>query len=320
MYRKLNIRLLSIVFTVLLVITVIVKLMDKKHGDRTLKSVLVELNSDDVTTVKIYPKKLKGEEVKITRQGSGWFVSDGDKQYKADTTMVMNIIRMCENLKPLRMAATKKDKWASFEVTDSLATKIVLEGDGDELADVYIGKFSYRQSKNQMQQQNQYGRPQGTMNTYVRVGGEKEVYAVEGFLGMSVNRDIKDFRDKTVINGNTNEWNKIVFNYPADSSFVMIKQGDKWMIDGLMADSAAVVNYLRPLGRLQSSSFTDLAMNNPTYTVRFEGGTNPVEIKASPGTDGVSITSSMNSGTVFLEAADGNIMKKVFASKQQFMK
>ncbi|MBN2166867.1 MAG: DUF4340 domain-containing protein [Marinilabiliaceae bacterium] len=320
MYRKLNIKLLAIVFAVLLVITVIVKISDSRSGDRTLKSVLVEFNSDDVTTIKLYPKALNGGQLTFEKQTDGWIVSDGESKYRADSATIQGIVKQFEKLEPIRMAATKQERWSSFEVTDSLASRIVFENEGDVLGEVYVGKFSYRQPKNNMQQYNPYGRPQGTMNTYVRIADEDEVYAVDGFLGMSLNRQLNDFRDRTVINSNTAQWSKMVFSYPADSSFTLIKQEGKWMVDGVLADSASVADYLKPLGRLQSSLFMDKMVGGVSHSVRVEGvGIIPFEVTASVGA-GVSFASSLNPGTFFSESIDGNVMQKLFVGKGMFLK
>lgn len=320
MYRKLNIRTLTIVFVLLLIVTLIVKISDSKSGDRTLKSSLTDFNLNDITSVTIYPKALKGDFIKLKKQGDDWKVSDAKDEYRADSSVVISVIREFESLKPLRMAATKEDRWSAYEVTDSLASRVIFENDDDEIASIYVGKFSYRQPKNNMQQPNMYGRPQGTMNTYVRLADEDEVYAVEGFLDMSVNRQLNDFRDKTIINSNTAQWNKMVFTYPADSSFTMTKQEGKWMVDGLLADSASVASYLQSLGNLKSSALSNRTPGSHTHLVHIEGaGLQPIDVQVALGEQAV-VTSTMNPEACFVEAIDGNIMKKLFVGKQQLMR
>ena len=243
MFRKINNKLLVTVFVVLLAVVVLVEFMDSRKGNRTFKSDLVEVVADDVTSIEIYPKAANGNLIKLFRENDLWKVESGGKKFNADQASAGRMISEINEMKTKSVVATNKESWGKFEVTDSLGTEVKLIKGSSVLADIIIGKFSYAEPRN--------------MTSYVRLAGEKEVYGVEGMLGMSFNRNVNAFRDRTIIKSNKADWTKLTFSYPADSSFVLEKKGEKWMIGDMETDSASVVKYFNQIANLSDGSFTD---------------------------------------------------------------
>lgn len=243
MFRKINNKLLVTVFVVLLAVVVLVEFMDSRKGNRTFKSDLVEVVADDVTSIEIYPKAANGNLIKLFKENDLWKVESGGIKFNADQAIAGRMISEINEMKTKSVVATNKESWGKFEVTDSLGTAVKLLKGSSVLADIVIGKFSYSEPRN--------------MTSYVRLAGEKEVYGVEGMLGMSFNRNINAFRDRTIIKSNKADWTKLTFSYPADSSFVLEKKGEKWMIGEMETDSASVVNYFNQIASLSDGSFTD---------------------------------------------------------------
>lgn len=318
MFRKFNLKTLSVIFVSLLVVVVITHIVDSSKGVNTLKSELFNVDTDVVTSIIIFPKILKGGKIELKKDGENWKVMTNGKAYNGDASAINGLINQMNNLKPIRLAAQSKDSWEKFELTDSLSSKVVLKGNDNTLASLYIGKFSYLQAKQNpmMMQQNPYSQgPRGTMTTYVRADDENEVYAVEGFLGNSVNRNADGFRNKQVLKIDKSKVSKITFTYPSDSSFTMVKNEDKWMCNGVALDSVAVDGYLSKITSLRGSSFTDNAPDHFTHTVQIQDSQMATtEIKALLSGDDVVITSTQNLGSTFKEKKEVNF-KKLFISK-----
>ena len=243
MFRKINNKLLYTIFVVLLAIVVLIEFIDARKGNRTFKSDLVEVVADEVTSIEIYPKATNGNLIKLFKENDFWKVESAGKKYNADQATAGRMISELNEMKPKSVVATNKESWEKFEVTDSLGTEVKLMKGTTVLADLVVGKFSYSEPRN--------------MTSYVRLKNDKEVYGVEGMLGMSFNRNLNSFRDRTVIKSNKSDWTKLTFEYPADSSFVLEKKGDKWMIGDLQADSAEVVQYFNKISGLTDGSFVD---------------------------------------------------------------
>jgi len=319
MFRKVKFKTLIIVFIVLLVIVVIVEIVDYRKGDRTFRSDLVNIDTSKVSSVFLYPKAENYNEIKIFRSHGGWKIENMGKTFNADENVVYNMLDELIRLKPERVAAADKSKWEDFEVTDSTGVRIKVVEKNSIVADIIIGKFSYQQPQNPYQQR------QGKMTSYVRLVNETKVYAVDGFLNMIFNRDVNTFRNKNLIESNKNNWTKLTFSYPADSSFVLIRQNDKWMSSGLLADSAQTDSYLYSIARLNSSDFVDetnsIILINELFSLMIEGNNlpAPIEIKAfsADTLNKYIITSSENSGSNF-SGAKRDLFNKIFVPQSHF--
>ncbi|MCU4165059.1 DUF4340 domain-containing protein [Carboxylicivirga caseinilyticus] len=315
MFRKLNIKLLGLVFLGLLVVTVLVKVIDGSKGINTLKDKLFSVDETKITSVVIQPKMLNGQPIELKKENDSWKVLFEGKSYQGDKNLIESLISQVNGLKPLRLAAQSTERWVNYELTDSLATKVQLMGSGGELATLYIGKFSYQQPKQTaMMQQNPYMQQRGTMTTYVRSGNDSEVYAVAGFLGSSANRDANSFRDKTIVKVDKGSINKIDFTTP-ETSFTMVKNENTWMVDGTALDSTAVAKYLTEISSLKGTSFVNDNTGSFSHklTIFSDNGEN-IEINAIIKDEDVVLTSSQNSGSVFKEKKD-RIFKKLFVLK-----
>ncbi len=307
MYRKINIKILAGVFVVLLVVAVMVEMIDMRKGSRTFKQDLVNVNADEITAVEVDAKSAGGKPVTLKKENDVWKVEADGKTYRADQPVAGSMIAQLNDMKPKSLVTTDKDRWKEFEVTDSLGTRVKLFKGNDLVADVIFGKFSYSQ-------------PQ-TMTSYVRLAGENDVYGVNGMLAMSFNRNANSFRDKTLINSNSSDWNKLTFTYPADSSFTMEKVNNKWMVDGAVADSASVAQYFNSIARLDDSKFAaNDPSGQPTHRLKIEGNNNmePLEVTGFyTDTDTFVLGTTQNQGTYF---NDPETAKKIFIPKSKLLK
>ncbi len=321
MFRKIDLKILNWVFLGLLVMTVLVKVLDNSRGVNTLKSVLFDFDDDVVTSIVLKPRMLNGERIELKQNKENWNVLVNGKSYNGDVAAVKRLIHQLNGLEPIRLASQDKDRWQTFELTDSLATEVRFIGAKGELARIYIGKFSYSQARMQtMMPQNPYQRPQGTMVTYVRCNDEKEVYAVEGFLANAANRKADAFRDKTLLKTQGNNIHKIAFSYPADSSFTMVENQGQWICDGLELDSASVAEYLSDIVSLRGSNFVNELGASATHIAKiYSKDGEMLEVKALIKDNEAILMSSQNPGTVFKESLSLNF-NKLFVSKHEFLK
>ncbi len=320
MFKKLSIKTLTWVFIGLFILTLAFKISDHTNGINTLKAELFNIDETSITSIIVKPKILNGQSIELKKDKDNWRVLYEGNSYTANVSVIDQLVEELNGLKPLRLASQSKDKWKHYELTDSLATEVQFMGNKEELAKLYIGKFSYSQPKtNGMMQQNPYMQAQGTMTTYVRYNDEKEVYAVEGFLSNTTNRKVDTFRDKTLLKVNKNEINKIAFSYPADSSFTMIKKEEVWLCNGIQLDSSSVAKYLNSITSLKGTSFTDAKNTSFPYRAKIYNNNNePIEISAAIENDQVFFTTSQNTKTYFKEEQKTNF-NKLFISKEKLI-
>ncbi len=316
MLSKANIKILLIVFVALLVAVILIKRQSKKQYS-TFKSDLVELDTSKVTSIEY---GVKGGELtnKISREKGIWKVYTGDYSGKADTTAIVKTLQQLMNLKSKRVAARGEDAWGDYQLHDTAATKVVIKQKGEDPIKLYIGRFSYQQPQNPYQRR-------GTMTTFVRMGDDDKVHAVDGFLSMTFQEGASNFRNKMLAQMNKSDIFEIQFNYPSDSSFILAKKEGRWFVNDTKADSASVVRYLGKISSLNSPSFiNDFEAGNrqPQFTMQISGKNfNPIEIKAYPtgdSLDNLAVISSYNPGAVFSGTKSG-LFKKAFVAKDEFI-
>jgi Domain of unknown function (DUF4340) len=307
MFRKVSNKILGLIFAVLLIVVVLLFLFEGGKNERTFRQVLVDIDTTAVTKILIYPKSQEHKEVKLFKDGENWQVSlPAGGTAKVPDQRIREVFKQLLAIKPERLAARDESKWNELQV-DSTGTRLKVY-EGSKLAlDIVLGRFSFQQPR--------------SMNTFVRLYNDKDVYEVEGFLDMTFNQGANVFRDGTVIKSDLNNWKQLQFTYPADSSFQLTKNGNNWLINGLKADSAKTVNFLRRLASLSNNNFKDGVKIDPKSAPTFSLNvtTNDlqfIEVKGFKDPSSLVIHSSQNPETWF----DGSsLSKSIFVGKSTFL-
>ena len=156
--------------------------------------------------------------------------------------------------------------------------------------------------------------------TYVRVQGQNEVYAVEGFLEGQFNRAFNDWRDKSFARFKRDSTNKITFRYPADTSFVLEKKNGKWACGTEFVDSAAVSSYLSGLEYKNISGFSEVTPSGEALAViTFEKDARIMaKIEAWPSSGSWILRSSLQPDTFFTSGATDT--KDVLKGRSELVK
>ncbi len=310
MSSKFSNKKLAVVFAVLLVLVLIFVLTDGRD-ERSFRTELVDIDTASVDEILIYPKTTNYEEVKLFKEDDSWKVllADG-KTVSTPKSKIDNLLSSLIGIKPNRLAARGSEKWKEFEVEDSSGTRVkVLEG-GDETLDIILGRFAFQQPR--------------TMNTYVRLYNDTDVYEVEGFLSATFNQNADNFRDNTVIKGDHENWTNLVYEYPGDSSFALTKLNDKWFLNDEPTDSAETVKTLRSIERLTNTNFVgdDLAaaLSNPAFKLTIQSdGTDDIVVNGFIADSVLVVNSSLNPESYF-DATKNNFSEKVFPGQKKFFK
>ncbi|HUX96538.1 MAG TPA: DUF4340 domain-containing protein [Bacteroidales bacterium] len=311
-----NKRLLYILaaLIVILAFTVLIKIPKERA---TLKDRIVEFDTTEVSKIILNPKNSIDKPYEFIRENGKWKVIQGNIISPSRQMEVENILGEILSIKPQNLVSKSKAKWSDFEVTDSTGTRIrILNKKGKSLADLIIGRFTYKQMQNQL---TMYGRNNIQGTSYVRVHGQNEVFGVDGFLSLSFNRSFNDWRDNTLVTFTMNEVTYIKYIYPADSSFALSLRDSKWFIANEPADSAKVASFLTSLSNVDGQDFNDAFKPdiNPDYQMIIEGNNLlNISIKGYRQNDGNYIlNSSLNPGIYFSSNPEG-IFKRVFKSKK----
>ncbi len=279
--------------------------------ESNLRQQLVQLDTAAITQLRVRPAS-GGEEISLQREGVNWKVTQGSKSAFADRSAVNAALSSLSALKPLRMVSRKKDKWNDFQVGDGGTQVAVYEADRQE-SNLHIGKTNFVQ--------NQQGGFGGAY-TYVRVGDEDEVYAIDGFLESSFNRTYSDWRNKNFLRVSRDAVSKITFTYPADSSFVLEKKDSVWVVNGQPAAIAPVDTYLGHLAFKNLNSFADdfQPTGAAPVTIKVEARGGPLEtIEGWPLPNGQWAFRSTQQPVIFTSESSSAI-QDLLRGKTYFMK
>ncbi|MBW6460616.1 MAG: DUF4340 domain-containing protein [Bacteroidales bacterium] len=298
MFKKLSSGILIIFLIILMAIYLIVRFSGPK--DRTFRDKAVSFDPASITQMLI-DNPGQDEVIDLQFTGSRWELHSKGKVYEADSNVIKTIISQLSDLPTKQYAGRGPDAWEKHEVTDETAPLVTMKSGDKTVASIYIGKFTFTMPK---EQQQQFRQQQGDMTSYVRLGGEDEVYAVDGVLRINFNREADEYRNKTLSNLNPDDITRMIFEKMGTSITLELVEGN-WLLDGMPADSASVVSYRSTLARLSGNKFVEenILQGPPDQSLRLEGNNfSPVTISAYPVADTnihYVITSSQNPGAYF---------------------
>ena len=200
-----------------------------------LQKQLVTIDTARVTAITIAGPD---QTVNLTLENQQWQVElKSGKKVAAVSSKVEALLDQLLRISPDRLAAKDQNKWGDYQV-DSTGTEIQIKESGNTTLDMIVG--------------------QSGPTSYLRLAGETEVYASDGFGGLNNKDDIDHYRDDLFVRINTDSLTSISFNYPGDSSFQIINDQGKWKFeDGTMADSLKTANYLNQLKLKHNQNFSD---------------------------------------------------------------
>ena len=276
-------------------------------GERSFRKEMTEFDANKVNKFIINNDNM---EITFTKKNDNWSVSQDEILYKADQTTVLNILKELSNLKVEQLVAKEKSKWNDLEVEEEKGTKVTVYTNNKMVANLVVGRFKYRQTGNGGIQ----------LSTMVRLSDETEVYSVEGSLSMSINRNLDAFRDKTITKIEPEQIQQIKFSYPGDSSFVLSKNNDTWLINSDSATTSSVMNYLSDIKECRGNAFaTEFNADEfPFYTLELiqkEGES--ITVNAYIKEEKYIFKSTQNEGII---SDSETIFKRLFASANKFGK
>jgi hypothetical protein len=311
MFKKFTTKNLIIILVVLGGIVLFNKFYQSKKEESTFEDVFVNIDTALVSDIYIYPQVEKGKEVHFKRNGKTWEVENGKIKTFADTSAIRYLLSQFVDMKSVSLSGQDKSSWKELQVSDSAGTKIKIVVPG-QTYEMVVGKINYNQSS-------------GSGSSNIRHAGEEEVYTVQNYLSFAVNQPFNSWRNKTFVNFSKDNWTGFSFSYPGDSSFVLEKTSDTWMVNGEKADSAKVAQYLSQVSSMQSTGFVEnySPASTPVYTVTMKGNnlSSPVIVRAFPAdsTQKFILHSSMNPDAYFSES-QSHLADRIFVGKKYFEK
>lgn len=303
MFRAFTNQQLGLVLVVLAAMYMGAVMLNSRNANTFQKS-LSSIDTSQVSRVLI-TREAGQPPLQLQRSGDGWTVDlEHGGQAKAAKSSVEAAIGSLASLQAQQLVSQDEDKWSQYQV-DSSGILVELFSGEESLLEVVLGRFEYKQS--------------GPAN-YVRLADQADTYLVDGFLNITFDKDVNAWRDKTLSRANRDDWSLISFNYPADSSFQLVKGADNtWQFpDSTEVDANKMNTYLNTLTNLQGTAFVEQAPpgNALLMEVQATGSGSPLNLKAYQVGEDYVLSSNQNAGVYF---EGETIWKRVFRGRSYFL-
>jgi hypothetical protein len=300
--KKLNNKILIAALVGLVGIFALSRWLRSPGLESNLKKELLSLDTASINEVRIKPSNYKPLEVILKREANKWKVFNNQQQAETEVGTVKSMLGVLKDLKVQRLASRKKDKWDTYQVGESGTLVSVLQN--GKQTDIHFGKSNYGQ---------------GGATTFVRLGNQEEVYAVEGFLDSHFNRTYNDWRNKTFLRLNQSDIAKVIFNYAGDSSFVLEKRDSVWYAANQKADDSKVNSFLSQLTFKTLNDFADgfTSAEKPMATLQIESKNGVLAtVQGWMNGDQWILNSSLQNGVYF--STTQNLIKDFLVGKGKF--
>lgn len=235
---------LLIVFVALLILYGLNRLISGR-GDSNFNSELIKIDTAAVSTIHVLIKQPEEADITLKREGANWIVSNGQLSVKAQQTAVDELLAAISLVKTNQIAATSAGSWTEYGVDEEHGTLVEVFSDDKKLESFVVGRLSFNpQTQSAL--------------SYLRIEGENEVYAIDGFQAFAINKGFEGYRNQELLKMKRE---MVVTNFRCelpDTTLHFSKAGGPWLLNGKTPlDSMEVENYLNVLRNLPGATFAD---------------------------------------------------------------
>jgi hypothetical protein len=204
-----------------------------------MPDLLPDLDKDEIDELEIH--RPDTPVVRLTKVSDGeWRVAE-PVDAPADLTTVNTALDKLDEMTMVRIAATNSANHERLEVTPETGIRVIVRGGGSELANLIFGTY-------------------GNRATMIRPEGEDRVAAAEGSLKFAFNKEVKDWRNRRVVDVPPADVVAIHFQNEQGSWRFERGEGDEWgQAEGEQEierfGSARVQSTVSSLARMRATDF-----------------------------------------------------------------
>lgn len=217
-----------------------------ERGEVREKPLALKIDPKEVAAFEIKSEKTKEPILFERKDSKEWHISK-PSDLRADNQAVNDLFDKIVKLGQVRVItkAPSKSELSNFGLSSPKAT-IALHLKGGKTLTLELGDKSF-----------------DSMDVYAQQRGKKKVFLVEVSLFDNVDKELKDFRDKTALRLEKDKVEKFALAY-TDSALEFQRAGDDWKLMKPMetaADKTEVDNLLQKIIDLKADNFVE---DNPT--------------------------------------------------------
>jgi len=261
--------------------------LSPRAKQRTFREDIFKLDSSSISGFTITPALYKQlPPIRFQRAGDGWRMFWGKDSSLADPAPIHELLRSWSNMRVIRLAGRVSDIRDRYDLGDSTVDRLTIMA-GMETHELLVGRHTAG----------------GAPMTVVHPPGDEQAYAVEGLLGQYADYTFGEWLPKYLVTGDPADWQRLTFNFPADTGYVMERKGGQWFIGGAQTDSSRTIRFLHSLARARGQSVTDPSDTLsavPQFRLVVEDSTRkePIVVIVFVSNGKFIVRSSLNPGTV----------------------
>ncbi len=300
--RRSNNKILIIVLVVLLGGFVLTRVFRAPSLERNIEEDLLTLDTAQVSAIHITPAVDNKAEIKLIRSGVDWKVQYRGRTARVEMNQLNSALGSISEIHADRILTRKKEKWTDYNV-DTTGTHVTVILNQDTQKEFWVGKLS------------------GSGNC-IRIEGEDDVYEVKEALERNFNKNFSAWRDKSFISVQPESVSKIAFQYPGDSSFVVVQSGGKWELEDVKADSSKVQTYLNRLRSRNLSEFADdfKPSAQASHILKLSNDSSlAITVQGWKMEDDKWVLASSLQDSVYFSSSDATMIRELFAGKKWFL-
>ena len=307
-----NNRTLLYIFLACLLVFFGAKFLRKEHTS-SFDPVISAVDSTKVDRIRFVSGGPDKEEFELVKSDTSWEAVKGQKRVAAPSQTVNAIISQLSDFNADLILTKDPSKYAGYEITDDMASRVIVYQGDKELTHLLIGGFRFDQATR-------------SATAFVRKNDQPEVFQVDGFAIMSLRQNFDQYRDRTLVKADPNDLTRIEWMNASGRKEVITKEAGIWHYAGMEAvDTSAINAYLQSMTNTRGTEFSDntpVNNQNPLEKLTLYGNNmiEPVTLSVYQNQDTIKtylIHSSVNPDAFFLSDSTG-IYRQIFSELRQF--
>lgn len=239
--KKTTIYLLAIFVALLIVVYFFLKPEPERTASYSIKDLGLKIDSVYISKIEIHRNQ---KSIVLEQQPDKWFITSPIK-YPADEISVTTLLSSASKLKILSLISSNPEKQQTFQVDSATGTILTFHDKRGKIISFILGKMgpSY-------------------MESYLKPINSNEVYLSEGINSWTVNKDVREWRDKNILKLQKDSIKQLIIETGKDI-LALTKSENTWYLEDDSVASNKIESILNLISNLRTEDFVDSSINLP---------------------------------------------------------
>lgn len=190
-------------------------------------------------------------DITFEKNGDNWKITE-PVNYLADQEAIHSLLSGASKLKINSLISSNPAKQTLFQVDTITGTQLSFHNIKGKIISIIVGKMgpSYLES-------------------YIRGTNSDDVYLAEGLNSWIINKELRDWRDKTIFKTEKDSITQLYFESEKEK-FITKKLENKWTVGSDTIATATIDNLLSTLSNFRTEDFVDSELTLPQPQLKLE--------------------------------------------------